>query len=380
MVHFFIPFTTREHIDLLNGSIFLSVHASCTIEKIERYVTMTSKPEAFIATAAGAFSAATGIGTSVLAPPKNTDYGGTIIFELEPQLSQTAIAVPSIDRPERLAAVAGTARLRRAGQHLIVTSYLSPALVEACRTLEINAIDQSGNAYLRARKNLVMISGRPRDTGSRQIRPSVWTRRSMQVILALLVNPDLLKQGRRHLADFANVSTGTAQITMQSMLQRKDLIQRSDGSLVFASYSRLLDEWTTLYPSLLRHSLQLGRFRAAEPNWWIGLEPDSGDWKFGGESAAALVTQYLKPEVITLYSEKGVPKELLTRARLRPDPNGNVELLTTPVKLDMIPGLPDNVVHPVLIYADLVASGDARNLQTAMMIRDAYIRHADQAP
>lgn len=341
---------------------------------------MTSKPDAFIATAAGAFSAATGISTSVLAPPKNTDNGGTIIFELEPQFRQTAIAVPSIDRPERLAALAGTARVRRAGQHLIVTSYLSPALVDACRTLEINAIDQSGNAYLRARKNLVMVSGRPRATGSRQIRPSFWTRRSMQVILALLVKPDLLKQGRRDLANFANVSTGTAQITMQAMLQRRDLIQRSDGSIVFASYSRLLDEWATLYPSLLRHSLQLGRFRAAETNWWIDLKPDNGDWKFGGESAAALVTQYLKPEVITIYSEKGIPKELLTRARLRPDPTGNVEFLSAPVKLDETPGFPDNVVHPVLVYADLVASGDARNLQTAMMIRDEYIKYADQAP
>jgi hypothetical protein len=30
----------------------------------------------------------------------------------------------------------------------------------------------------------------------------------------------------------------------------------------------------------------------------------------------------------------------------------------------------DQIVHPILIYADLVATGDSRNLETARMIYD----------
>ncbi|MBN3788808.1 type IV toxin-antitoxin system AbiEi family antitoxin [Burkholderia sp. Ac-20353] len=341
--------------------------------------TSTVEPHPLVEAAAQAFSAASGIDTCVSAPPPHTRYDGTVEFGLEPRISRLAMVVPSIDRQERLAAVTATARMQDAGHFLLVTSYLTPTLIDACRTLGINAIDASGNAFLREQKNIILVSGRPRATTVGRSRPSLWSKRSLQVILALLVKPALVNQGRRDIAGFAKVSTGTAQITVQTLLQRRDLIQRSDGSTAFADYDRLLDEWVTLYPSLLRPSLQLGRYRAAAPDWWAEMASPNSDWMFGGESAAALVTHYLKPEMITVYSQKGIPKELITRARLRPDPTGNVEVLTTPVVLGPTPGLVDNVVYPALVYADLVASGDSRNLETARMIRDQYIKHANQA-
>jgi hypothetical protein len=338
----------------------------------------TVGPHPLVEAAARAFSAVSGIDTRVNAPPPNTQYGGAIEFGLEPRISRLAIVVPSIDRHERLAAATATARMQDASRFLLVTSYLTPTLIDACRTLGINAIDVSGNAFLCEQKNIILVSGRPRATTIARARPGLWSRRSLQVILALLVKPGLVNQGRRDIAEFAKVSTGTAQTTMQALLQRRDLIQRSDGSTAFADYDRLLDEWVTLYPSLLRPSLQLGRYRAAQPNWWSEMASPNSDWLFGGEPAAALVTHYLKPEMITVYSGRGLPKELITRARLRPDPTGNVEFLTAPVTLGPTPGLVDNVVYPTLVYADLVASGDSRNLETARMIRDQYLKHANQ--
>ncbi|WP_063890092.1 type IV toxin-antitoxin system AbiEi family antitoxin [Burkholderia ubonensis] len=338
----------------------------------------TVEPHPLVEAAAQAFSTASGIDTCVKAPPPNTNYDGTVEFDLEPQISRLAMVVPSIDRQERLAAVTSTARMQDARHFLLVTSYLTPTLIDACRTLGINAIDVSGNAFLREQKNLIMVSGRPRATAIGRSRPGLWSKRSLQVILALLVKPALVNQGRREIAGFAQVSIGTAQTTVQTLLQRKDLIARSDGSMALADYGRLLDEWVTLYPSLLRQSLQLGRYRAAEPNWWAAMTSPNSDWMFGGESAAALVTHYLKPEVITVYCEKGIPKEMITRARLRPDPTGNIEFLTAPVMLSPTPGFIDNVVYPALVYADLVASGDSRNLETARMIRAQYVEHANQ--
>jgi hypothetical protein len=312
-------------------------------------------------------------------PPPNTDYDGVVEFGLGPPVSRLAMVVPSIDRQERLAAVTATARMRDEQHFLLVTSYLTPALVDACRTLGVNAIDASGNAFLREQKNIVLISGRPRATEVGRSRAGLWSRRSMQVILALLIKPALLDQGRRDIAGFAKVSTGTAQATVQTLLRRRDLIPRSDGSMAFADRDRLLDEWVTLYPSPLRQSLQLGRYRAAEPGWWAEMVSPNSDWMFGGEPAAALMTHYLKPEMITVYCEKSIPRDLITRARLRPDPNGNVEFLAAPVRLGPTSGLADNVVYPALAYADLVASGDSRNLEAARMIRDQYIKYADQA-
>jgi hypothetical protein len=111
---------------------------------------------------------------------------------------------------------------------------------------------------------------------------------------------------------FAGVSTGTAHTTVQTLLQRKDLIERGDG-LAFTNFDRLLDEWVTLYPSLLRESLKLGRYRATEPNWWTDMLASNDEWMLGGESAAALMTNYLKPAVVTVYCTNGIPTQMISR-------------------------------------------------------------------
>src|SRR5258707_1094272 len=110
-------------------------------------------PDPLVEAAAHAFSAASGIDTSVKAPPPSTNYHGIIEFDLDPRISRVAMAVPSIDRQERLAAVTATARMQEETHFLLVTSYLTPSLIDSCRTLGINAIDLSGNAFLREPRN-----------------------------------------------------------------------------------------------------------------------------------------------------------------------------------------------------------------------------------
>lgn len=331
-------------------------------------------PSPLVKAATQAFSDETGVATTVRRSPPNSPYDAIVEFDLEAMVVRPAIVVPSIDRQERLAAVSATAKRQHRDRILLVTSYLTPSLVEACRALELDAIDLSGNAFLRERKTLVFVAGRPRAAEAGSNRLSVWTKRSMQVILALLVRPEILNGRRRDLAVMANVSTGTAQATIQTLHQRRDLVERSDGKLAFTNYDRLLDEWVTLYPSILRPSLSLERYSATEQDWWANLTPNSEqDWLFGGEAGAALLTHYLKPAIVTVYCEKGIPKELIRSGRLRPDSAGNVEFLVAPVELRPTPGLIGNVVSPVLVYADLIASGDSRNMETARMIRDQFI-------
>jgi hypothetical protein len=336
--------------------------------------TSVAAADPLVTSATHAFSVSAGVATSVLPTPAGMGYDSTVEFELDPPVRRAAVVVSSIDRQERLSALVATGVLHDAQRVLLVTSYLSPTLVNACRSLGVNAIDEAGNAFLKDGNTLVLISGRPRTTELR--RPSLWSKRSLQVILALLVRPALLRESRRRIALFAGVSTGTAHTTVQALLQRKDLIERGDG-LVFTNFDRLLDEWVTLYPSLLRETLKLGRYRATEPNWWTDTLAPNEEWMLGGESAAALMTKYLKPGVVTVYCTNGIPTQMISRGRLRPDPAGNVEFLRAPLELNRTPGLVDNVVYPVLVYADLVASGDSRNIETAQLIRDQYIKHGN---
>jgi hypothetical protein len=63
---------------------------------------------------------------------------------------------------------------------------------------------------------------------------------------------------------------------------------------------------------------------------------------------------------------------VLTQFRLKKDPQGNVEFYARFWKPETV--APNgNMVHPLLVYADLVATGNQRNLETARMIYEQHI-------
>jgi len=97
---------------------------------------------------------------------------------------------------------------------------------------------------------------------------------------------------------------------------------------------------------------------------------------WGGEVAAAKLTEYLKPQLVTIYAKK-TPGKLLLMHRLRKEPDGNVEVLNTFWNFDHrwtnLDEKHRDLVHPILIYADLLATGDARNIETAEIIYEREI-------
>src|SRR5207247_11168992 len=97
-----------------------------------------------------------------------------------------------------------------------------------------------------------------------------------------------------------------------------------------------------------------------------------------GEVAAAKLTNYLKPAAYTVYLDPQNGDEalatLVKRHRLRADPHGNVEALDAFWTLQP-QGTPPDLVPPLLVYADLMATLDPRNLEVAKRIRADYLEH-----
>ena len=97
----------------------------------------------------------------------------------------------------------------------------------------------------------------------------------------------------------------------------------------------------------------------------------------GGEVAAAYLTKYLKPKVVTIYAKE--PGRIALAHRLRKKPDGNVEILKIFWNFEHLrqPTLRDytDLVHPILIYADLMATGDARNIETAEIIYEQQLAY-----
>jgi hypothetical protein len=136
---------------------------------------------------------------------------------------------------------------------------------------------------------------------------------------------------------------------------------------------KLLARWATAYPEQLRPKKLLGTFKAANADWWKETELPDPDTYWGGEVAAAKLTQHLKPQTATIYTpELKALFEWLIKNRIRQDPDGNIEILRKFWKFEPDWEYP-TLTHPVLIYADLLATADARNIETARIIYDKEI-------
>ena len=134
---------------------------------------------------------------------------------------------------------------------------------------------------------------------------------------------------------------------------------------------RLLQEWVAYYPATLRPKLNARRFRGPNLDWTekADLRPYGAYW--GGEVAAQRLTGYLQAETATIYIQHK-PTQLVADYRLRADVRGGIEILDVFWNPDQIPHEPD-LVPPILAYADLMATADARNLEAAKLIHNEHI-------
>lgn len=262
-------------------------------------------------------------------------------------------------------------------QGVLVTPYLTAELANHCREkLDLQFIDTAGNAYLRAPGLYVLIRGeRPHGPaattiGTRGGGTATWLR----VVFALLCKPALLNAPYREIVTVADVALGAIGWVFFDLHRRGYITggKRTHNRRLLEP-GRLLEEWVTNYPIKLRPKLNPRRFRAQDPNFWQHANlPKGALW--GGEVAGHKLTGHLRPATCTIYMDPAEGSEGITRLvqnhRLRADPGGEVEILDKFWRLPA--GETPDLVPPLLVYADLVATLDPRNFEIAVRIRNEF--------
>lgn len=257
---------------------------------------------------------------------------------------------------------------------LIVAPYVTTYLAEKCRELQLPFLDTAGNAYLEDDDLFVYVTGqkKPTDMAPPQTNRTN-TAAGLRLLFALLCRPQLLNAPYRELATTARVALGTIGPVIKDLETRK-LIATFGAALPkrrLLDAKALLQEWVAFYPAILRPRLQPRRFRAPDHDWAQQTDLTRFDAYWGGEVAADRLTHYLKPEMLTIYTLHN-PKKLITEFRLRADVNGDVEILDAFWDPHLTTGTHD-VVPPILAYADLMTTTDARNLEAAKLIYEQLI-------
>ncbi len=132
--------------------------------------------------------------------------------------------------------------------------------------------------------------------------------------------------------------------------------------------TELLEKWMVAYQKRLKPALQIGTFRFLNSDDYVHWEKVAlmkGKTHWGGEPAGDLLTQYLIPEILTLYTDE-TRNEIIKNYRLVPDKKGKVQVYKKFWN--------DIDVPPVLVYADLMNTGDGRCMEMAQKLYDEYLR------
>ncbi|MGO8793008.1 MAG: type IV toxin-antitoxin system AbiEi family antitoxin [Terriglobia bacterium] len=256
-------------------------------------------------------------------------------------------------------------------QALLVTRYVNPNMAERLKQMEIPFLDTLGNAYLNIPPIFVYVKGHapqrfPRERPTRAFAPA-----GLRVVFALLCRQELAGAPFRTIAQTAHVALGTVAWILGDLERLGHLLVMGKRGRRLIHKQRLLERWVGAFPNQLRPKLLLGRYAAPEPEWWEKTHIADFHAYWGAEPAAARLTGYLKPELMTVYT-RDMPGRFLAANRLRTDPTGNVEILKAFWDTTCDWTHPE-VVHPLLVYADLLATGDARNLEAARRIYDEQL-------
>lgn len=259
---------------------------------------------------------------------------------------------------------------------LLVTAHVTPPMADRLTVLDQQFVDAAGNAYLNAPGIFVLITGRKPEKQATAGRPGrAFTAAGIKTLFAFLCKPDLAAATYRDIADAADVALGTLPGVLAGLQQAGHLHVMGKKRKLIAT-KRLLDEWALAYARTLRPKQLLRALVAPTFATWRdwNLQMDQARW--GGEPAAALLTKYLQPGVLTIYAEK-VPARLIVEHRLttaNPRDEHNLVEIRKPFwgKNIIETGRPD-IVQPALVYADLLATGDARCIEAAQIVYGDYI-------
>jgi hypothetical protein len=333
----------------------------------------TEQPEP-LRSALTALRATTGLSATLLSNHVSEQDSTMAIHAKDGPVVELAYVVKTtIDRYDQLL----TFRYQH-GNAVLVTRLLSSALVEQCRHLNIQFLDASGNCFLNQPGIFVFVSGR-KAPGA--IKPAVTrglTPAALRLMFAILGQPSILDSNVRRMADIACISHGAAG-TALVMLENIGLVGKSaSGQRMLLQPGRWLDTWTEGYLGRVRPKLETLRMSSPTPlsSLLERVSPAMREVILGGEQAAAYSGLGLKPGALTLYIDRqraDVMRDLVHDLKLRKDLDGNVELVEIFWNTGELPSFP--TVPDALIYADLIGSGNERNLEIAATLRKRIIDH-----
>lgn len=261
------------------------------------------------------------------------------------------------------------------GDVLLIAEFIPTDLQKTLQQLKLNYLDTAGNCCIQSKGQFILIEGR-RAGKFTVAGKQPFGKSGLRVIFTLLTQADSINLTIRELADRTGVSIGSVQQTLDGLKHLGYVVAVDEQRRKLVKIERLIEQWLNRYSSTLKPNLLVGKFRlpaGLQPDDWQKIKLQLGSY-WSGEPAADALTNNLRPQKLTIYTEED-KSGLMRKYRLLPDNEGSVEIYQLFWRPMGEQSSDLSIVPHLLIYTDLLASTDPRNLEIASKIYQKYVQY-----
>ncbi|APY10429.1 hypothetical protein BWZ22_03865 [Seonamhaeicola sp. S2-3] len=252
---------------------------------------------------------------------------------------------------------------------LLVAEKLYPKVKKELRENQVNYLEGNGNVYINKAGVFLYIDTNKTAKNQKEKGNRAFTKTGLKVVFHFLLHPQLINQTQREIADITNVALGNIPLIINGLLENNFILKLNKNEYVINNYQELLNKWITEFEQTLKPTIFKQRFRFQNENQdWRALQLNNEKTVWGGEPAGDIMTNHLRPENFTLYTNE-TTRDLMMNYRLLPDDEGNIWVYDKFWTMDF-----NNIAPAELVYTDLIINDDKRSKETAKLIFDEYIQ------
>lgn len=255
---------------------------------------------------------------------------------------------------------------------IIVADLIFPKIKEELRNHDIAYLEANGNIWLKNGETLLWIDANKTLPVEKEKINRAFTKTGLKMLFDFLRNEALINAPYREIAQQTGVALGNVNYILNGLKEKGFLLKIDKDRYKLTNKKELLNTWIIKYAEKLKPELEIGTFRFLRDNDfvnWKKLPLKIGKTWWGGEPAGNILTQYLKPAELTLYTLE-TRNELIKHYKLISDPTGNIKVFKKFWKDDDA----ENTVPQLLVYTDLINTGDHRCIETAEKIYNEFFK------
>ena len=306
----------------------------------------------------------------------DAEPGATLTFKASGHIQRYQLEVRRA-HPLNLALVAMPAPERPAPRPLLFAQHIPEPLGSRLRDRDIDYVDLAGNCHLTGSQMLVHVEGR-RLGRDEQLPRQRQREAGHQLLFALAARPELAAAPVRELARWAGVGKSAAAAMLERLVTSGTVAATTSGRRVLRR-DQLIDRFTSAYLDHLRPRWLIGRYRPRErdlPVLEAAIAHTLGEsgWAFGGAAAGHRLDPHYRGDQTVVHLTEPRP-DFARQIHALPDQHGPLAVIRTPMPM-AFDGPVKGAVHPLLVYAELLAAGDERAEEAAARLRERYLQGA----